>query len=278
MTDVWFTTSFNQNLWEQYAHETLSTIFNHYVNPDDEIKLVVWLDSDSDFKWFEKAGVKFTGSVGILDNIDAWQTFIQMHGNDAPFKAKGIDINSIPEGQRFRFNYLPFARKVFAWVAAYGQAKENDIVVWLDADLKQKTKMTKEDVLQIVGDNDIVFLDRQYPWYAAETGWFAIRKNERNTVFVDFLIKAYITGFVFDMAEWHDGFIFKTALKMTVVKDTKLKSLTTNPTERDVFEKSCLSKWYEHLKGPGKFQKKIQKQEDFDTAIEFDPSEQDYKY
>lgn len=278
MSKVWFTTSFNKEIGEGYGKYTVLPNIAQYKEDDEPAGRLIWLDNDDDLEWFKNSGCAYQGDVGILESLNIFKTFNSNWGNGVPFQQRNIDPNTIPDGVKFRFNYMPFARKVFAWIGTYMKAEVGDLIVWFDADLKPKKKMTVEDVQELVGDADLAFLDRDFPWYAAETGWFAIRKNEKNEKFVDFLARAYVTGFIFDMGEWHDGFIFKTALKMTLEPDTKLVNLTSRPNERDVFDFSPLTEWYDHLKGPRKSEVDNQSKANVfipvETAIKYDPEDQ----
>lgn len=272
---VWFTTSFNKRIWDKYGEHTLGSFLPNSAAPSrEDEKYIVWLDTNEDLDWFRDSDIPFNGEVGVIDTIAYWKNFIDLFGNDIPFKQRGIDKTKIAEGIQFRYNYIPFAKKVFSWVDTYFHAKDGDLIVWLDADLQQHNRITSGDIDSLINDADLVFLDRDFPWYAAETGFFILRKCEKTQPFVEFVLRSYLTGFIFDMSEWHDGYIFKTALKMTITKDMKIASFSIDPQERDVFDNSCLTNWFTHYKGPRKQELRNKKKPKDDTVIMYDPEDQ----
>lgn len=273
MTTI-ITTSLNRQLWDSYAHKTLSPLFSFYATEEDRdgMDFLVWLDSQDDVSYLENNGFGFQGmKVGVVDTLEPWVSFSEMFKDDKPFKDRSMDPTKIPDGHKFRFNYWPFAKKVFSWCATYMQAQEGDLIVWLDADVEMLKRVTQADIDKIVEDSDIAFLDRDWPWYAAETGFFAVRRSPKNDQFVSFIFRAYLTGFIFDMSEWHDGYVFKTAMRMCLSPEHKIKNLSVDPKERDVFDKSMLTEWFTHYKGPKKLS---EKKHQFKANLEFDPNDQ----
>lgn len=277
MSNYHFVTSFNSRIWEKYANKTISSFINEYADkPEEGFEFIFWMDNEHELKDFitmNNLGEKF--KFASLDQVPHYVDFSRRFGDDIPMRERQMDKAKIPEGMQFRFNYMPFAKKIFSWIAVYQNIPENDYMVWYDCDILLNRRFTKENMDQVIQDFDVVFLDRDFPWYAAETGFFALKKCPAVDNFVNLILAAYMTGFIFDMAEWHDGYIFKTMLKLAAGPSLRVLSLTTTPKERDIFERTMLADWMVHFKGGNK--NKLRDDMDDvgkETLINFDPSEQ----
>ena len=276
-------TSLSQRLWDKYANQTVGSFIAAFDDgfPDDVDSFMIWLDSDSEVQPFiENLGLSETVAskykFGSLNTLNEYIIFERMYGGNVPLNERGINPEKIPAGSEFRFNYLPFAKKVFSWAASYMSLPENDFLVWIDADIMLHRKFDTEFFKHFV-DFDLVFLDRDFPWYAAETGFFILKRTPEMDRFVQLMLHVYISGFVFDMAEWHDGYVFKTLMKIGVDPNLKVLNLNRTMRERDVFERTLLADFMEHKKGQ---KKNILKQglgmdsNEPPTLINFDPENQ----
>ena len=282
-----FVTSFSTRIWEKFAHKAIGTFIEDFKEngfPDGVESFAMVLDHQAEVEPFiqslelpDDKNISGRFKFGSLDTIDKYVGFERQFGDDIPIKDRGIKLEKLPDGAKFRFNYLPFAKKVFAWCASYLMTPENEFMVWIDADIQLHRRFDKQFLDHIADNFDITFLDRDFPWYAAETGFFILRRCAAVDQFVQMVLHAYISGFIFDMAEWHDGFVFKTFIKFTANVPVRILNLNVVMRERDVFERSMLADYMTHYKG-GTKQLLKENQGDFNgnesTLINFDPEDQ----
>ena len=109
------------------------------------------------------------------------------------------------EGYNFRYDAYKFARKVFA-IEAAARRTTTPWLLWLDADV-----MTVKDVrwrwLESCLRGDLAFLDRSP--YHSECGFVAYRVGNPDVrEFINDFAALYATDRVFDLAEWHDSWVF----------------------------------------------------------------------
>jgi len=268
------TTSFNRKLWDEYASETIPPMVRFYSSQDDT-QVLLWVDTKEDLDFIQEQPLIGEDLVATsLDGFDYWNYFHENFGAGKAYKDWNVEYDKIPDGHKFRYNYEPFARKVFSWVGTFlSQMQDGDTLIWFDADIVHHQGIDSKVLTDLEDAGDIIFYDRDRPWYAAETGFFLIKKTPQTSKFVELVFRQYLTGHIFDMAEWHDGFIFKTALRLIQDDTISIKSLSIDPKVQNVMEDGMFKNVLEHYKGNTK--KDIKKPEPvFESLIEYDPEDQ----
>jgi hypothetical protein len=277
--NYYLTTSFNSKMWNKFVNQTFGTFYTAYKDgfPDRIVDMITWMDTAEEVDNFVATQelpdhYHFTP----LDHLAEFVNFARLYDGGVPFKERGIDPDKIADGSKFRFNYMPFAKKVYSWGATYMNLKEGDYLVWLDADIILHRSFDAEYLDAVANGFDIIFLDRDWPWYAGETGFFMLRKCPAVDQFVQFILHAYSSGFIFDMSEWHDGYIFKTSMKLLTGSDVKILNLNRCLKERDVFDRTILADCMTHYKGNTKkqFQQNQMMDDEPETVINYDPENQ----
>jgi hypothetical protein len=154
----------------------------------------------------------------------------------------------------FRQTWRRFSYKVQAQCEHYEKHKHTHThMIWLDADVRQLTVISDQDLMTLLPHDDdmITYLgrgDHQHP----ETGWIAYNfEHTRCREFFDRLKEIYVTGEIFDLAQWHDAWVWNHVCEELGVQR---KNLCEEPARMgEAFGRSSLQTWYEHRKGPRKY-------------------------
>ena len=123
--------------------------------------------------------------------------------------------------------------------------------VWIDGDVFFKSKINKDFILNLIQDNDLVYLGREY-WHHSECGFLIFRLNEFGKSFLARWHWFYTSGRFASLVEWHDSYLFDFVLREFGNKN--IKNITENIRDKDVFNNhSILSKYMTHNKGNLKY-------------------------
>jgi len=271
-------TSFNERLWEQYAKKCLDT-WKEYLFLDEGSIIEIWIN-----------GIFPVGLPLVINNIpvtykcldtqsDGWVYFYETFSQ--------IQRPQVPPSDTFRYNFMPFSCKVFALAEASFKLKDGgifnsskpmlpgefreiipavDALLWLDADVILKKKVTSEVLKSFLGDASLAWLDRGPQWGYGDTGFILcdVRKNNLDVFFEQ--ANTYGSGQLFFYREWHDAFIFSAIVKMKEFMDIKFKAKNLNEDMNSEhknglypFETSVLKEYFDHLKGPRKDELSVNK-------------------
>ncbi len=154
------------------------------------------------------------------------------------------------KGYSWRFDAVKFFKQC---VIPYNVSKslfDNDILVWLDADVVTFANVPLEFIGGLFEeDTDLIYLGRGA--YHSEIGFWAVRVCHSSRSFVKELAEIYTTDRFLDLQEHHSAFVFD------YVKDRTRGLLKRNLTPvkspgsgTHVFVKSPLHLYMDHLKGP----------------------------
>lgn len=158
-----------------------------------------------------------------------------------------------PEGYNYRMDALKFCAKVFA---LHDAARSEDPFLWLDGDVITRAPLTIE-WLKTVCRGHVTHLGRKGINYS-ETGFIYFEGVEARTLIAD-MYDIYMSGEIFNYAEWTDAFIFERVLQMHKLHGLNAVNLV-NPdyVGLDAFENSPLHPTFEHLKGARKNAKVVE--------------------
>ena len=249
-----FVSSFSKKLWDEYAE---GCIRSQVRNLPEDCSIIYYIDGEFPKDLPADPSVTYK----MLDQVWAWRNF-----------EKNFRFVQPPEGlspgDAFRFKFMPFAKKVFSLFDAYDEM-DFDYLIWIDADVYVQQKMPRvwfENLPKVSDGNylgDVVCLLRGKEWGHGDTGFFMLKASDEVLSFVRELARVYSSGFIFDMKEWHDAFIFSALLKLGNNSVT-IKNLNTKPNTLHPFEHSPLHPYLTHYKGP---QKKAVKEGKLDEAM-----------
>lgn len=195
------------------------------------LDLVVYVDS---MPGFQIPGV----TVRHLEEVEGFKEF----------RDKNKDKNGQgPQGYNYRYDAYKFCAKVFA---IHDAALACEEFVWLDADTITTGPISPDWIRQICA-GDITYLDRTGINYA-ETGFIYFEGVRARSLIAD-MWDIYMSGDIFNYAEWTDAFVFSRLLVMHRLHGLKTHSLTDPAYDGlSAFENSPLREKFTHLKGARK--------------------------
>ena len=170
------------------------------------------------------------------------------------FRARNADKNGqTPEGYNFRLDALKFCAKVFA---LHDAARDPAPFVWLDGDVVTTKPLTLA-WLRDMCKGHVTHLGRKGINYS-ETGFIYFAGNEGRTLIAD-MYDIYMTGEIFNYAEWTDAFLFERVLHMHRMHGLEAHNLVDPEyVGLDAFENSPLDAVFTHLKGARKQAKVVE--------------------
>lgn len=202
---------------------------------DPTISLTVYVDG------MDPAEVKCAHrdiTVKTLEEVEGFNVFRQ---NNPDKKGE------TPEGYNFRLDALKFCAKVFA---LYDAARDESPFVWLDGDVVTTAPLTVEWLGRMCAKH-VTHLGRKGINYS-ETGFIYFEGVEARTLIAD-MYDIYMSGELFNYAEWTDAFIFERVLQMHRMHGLNAVNLVDpSYVGLDAFENSPLKEVFTHLKGARK--------------------------
>lgn len=186
-------TTFNGAGYERYAHRMLDS----WANWPDCVELLVLQEACPDV-----AGM--ANAVDLLAAAPAVTRF------KAEFGDKPGARGQIGKTYNYRFDAVRFCHKVFAleYAVAVACSRKADALIWIDADTVTHSPVPMEFVEGLLpADADVSYLARSkgHP----ETGFVVFRANTPGFGIVRRMASLYRTGQVFQLAQWHDAFVFE---------------------------------------------------------------------
>lgn len=112
--------------------------------------------------------------------------------------------------ENYRFDAVRFAHKVAAIELAFFGGV-SDSLVWMDADCVTHAMVDRRWLSRLVGRSDVAYLarDRKY----SECGFMVFRRNSAGEQFIENFAELYRTDEIFNLAEWHDSWVFDQVRK-----------------------------------------------------------------
>lgn len=182
-------------------------------------------------------------NVKRLEDVEGFTAFRETHK----------DRNGeTPAGYNYRFDAFKFCAKVFA---LHDAAIDPSPFIWLDADVITTQPLTLEFLREICKPA-ITHLGRKGINYS-ETGFIYFEGVEARTLIAD-MYDIYMSGEVFNYAEWTDAFVFERVLQLHRLHQLETHNLVDpDYVGLDAFENSPLKDVFYHKKGDRKNQKRV---------------------
>lgn len=147
-------------------------------------------------------------------------------------------------GYSFKFDAVKFSRQCFIPEGAAEELPDDEVLVWLDADVVTYRPVPDDFVERLLGGYDLCYLGRTN--MHSEIGFWAVRLNRRTRAFLAALAALYRTDEVFKLREWHSAFAFDYVRS----KSDELRALNLTPRGMGhVWFQSPLAQYTDHLKG-----------------------------
>lgn len=160
---------------------------------------------------------------------------------------RGWKSSEIRAGYSFRFDAVKFAGQAFAPADAIRPLPDDDILVWLDADVASFAPVPDALIERLLAGHDGAYLGRLGKH--SEIGFWAIRLRPETRLMVRTFVDLYTTDTLFDLGQWHSAFAWDFARDATPEAD--MLNLTPRG-EGHVWFQSPLKQWTDHRKGKRK--------------------------
>lgn len=239
MSEIAVVTSCSAKGWEEYGRRFVETFFEHWPAAVD-----LHLVSEDDLPEF----VQFS-SIGTLWKfyaIPAQHAFHLRHCEDPRAHGRAPEQQVKKNKSRdynFRFDAYRFSKKVFA-IGAISQ-KVSGRLFWVDADIETFAPVPLEMLQRLLPDDAALScLDRGH--YHSECGFVGYNLcHSRCREFVEAFVDLYASDKVFDLAEWHDSWVFDWLRRRMGVPTFAIP----HNSRSHPFVNSDLGNWMDHKKG-----------------------------
>lgn len=159
---------------------------------------------------------------------------------------RGWTPNKIAHGYNFRYDALRFARKVFA-IDVAARAVDGGRLFWVDADVVTHAPVPRELLERLLPDDaTLCCLAREGTH--SECGFVGYNLERGGREFIAAFAELYASGWVFDLAEWHDSWVFDWLREKRQVKTAAIPHCS----RRQPFANSELGRYMDHRKGASK--------------------------
>ena len=227
-------TGFSPDGYSQYGKRFMRT-FKQY-----------WRSGDFVLYPYVEESIGWASERDLQDIIDL-SLFFYEYDNDR--SVKGLVPNDTwklkerDNGYSYRFDAFKFCRIPYIIEHAIMHSK-HDYLIWIDGDTYAFDTVTKQFFMDLIGDNDCVYLGRAGTH--SECGFLMFRTNKMFR-FVSEWVNYYRTGSFKQCREWHNSYLFDLC-KETFKKRLRFKNLTPQG-KGHVWFQSPIGKKLDHIKG-----------------------------
>lgn len=227
-------TGWHPAAFKEYAHTFLETFDRH------------WPASVNLVAYTEEPAYMPRGECRSLWGIPGAREFYERHRNNPVHCGAAPHKNWLPKdlrrGHSWRFDAVRFFKQLIIPLDASLGLPDDDILVWLDADVVFFSNVSEGFVEGMLGKNDLCYLGRNK---GSEIGFWAVRLNKRTRPFLANLSSLYLDDRFATLEQFHSAWIFDYARRGSGML---MNDLT--PGGRDhVWMNSPLMMVGDHLKG-----------------------------
>jgi hypothetical protein len=246
-------TSFNANLYEQYAKRMIHEFSE---KSDQSVKLLVIFEGD------ELPKVNIPNVELVSFNNPGHKGFIKKFGH--LYEARGYKVlkntnNQLHFSYDLNFDAVKFSFKVFALLQALSIIGHDIDFAWIDADIRCLRTFGKNDLFRFFPDNDqlMSYLGRNnFPPKGAysECGFLAFNPKHSSTLlFLERVASIYLSGEIFAFEQWHDSWIWDRVRTEFEKEGVSFKNISGVAADtQHPFINCDLGKFFDHLKGPSR--------------------------
>lgn len=231
-------TTFNRDGYQRYGQRMIDSFMRFW--PVEAVRLVAYPEGCGDL---------LNGCIDLLVAAPSVTAFRERHRENP--KARG----KVDGKYNYRFDAVRFCHKVFAIEAAARLALQrgDDALIWIDADTVTHNPVPADFVEGLLPEGvDVSYLARNRGH--SETGFIVFRLRTPCARLIEGVAEMYRSGEVFELAEWHDAFVFDyVRRRLEATCNLKGHSLsggfehTNHP-----FINGPLGGFMDHLKGDGR--------------------------
>lgn len=231
--------------WRKYGERFVETFYKfwpthvtlHLVSEDDlpisnDVLLFQRLGQSEAWRWYDENSKNFK-----------WT-----RGDSGTPRPSGVAPRWITRsGYNFRFDAYKFSKKVFAIELVAGLVKTGRLM-WLDADTLTHAPVPSELPAHLLPSSyALSCLSRV--GYHSECGFVGYNLDHTQTSrFIKEFSKLYTSGAVYNLAEWHDSWVFDWLRNKTLTPTYNIP----HKSKGHPFINSELGKYLDHLKGSRK--------------------------
>jgi hypothetical protein len=221
--------------WLEYAHRFVETFDRH------------WPASVSLIAYTEEPVPMPRGECRSLWDIPGAREFYARHKDNPVSCGTGPHRNWLPKdhrrGHSWRFDAVRFFKQLIIPQDASLGLPDDDILVWLDADVVTFADVPEGFVESLLGKADLCYLGRNK---GSEIGFWAVRLNKRTRPFLANISSLYLDDRFVTLDQSHSAWIFDYARRGSGMNMTDL-----TPGGRDHVWMLCkpLMSVCDHLKG-----------------------------
>lgn len=178
--------------------------------------------------------------------------FIDRHSTDKRYRGlepvPGWTPKDHRKGYSYRYDAVKFCRQCFIPETAAAELPNDDVLVWLDADVVTHQTIPDGFIEKLIGDSELCYLGRKD--FHTELGFWAIRLNDSTRSFLNYLAGVWRNDCVFRLNEWHSAFVFDYTRNLFQVGDIRITTKNLTPDGKGhVWFQSPLARYTDHLKG-----------------------------
>lgn len=228
--------------YEKYGKEFLRTFDKYWPK---EVELLVYCEETVEVP--RDGFMKLSDCRGVDEFIRRYQDEPEACGKKQTSRTVNWKPKDSLKGYSYKYDAVKFSRQCFIPEQAMLEAQllDDDILVWLDADVMTFNKMPDRFIQTTVGQFDLCYLGRQnmHP----EIGFWAVKIGQYTRKFLRTFANIYRSGDVFNFDEWHSAFIWDKC-REGLAANLKIKNLTPKGSGHVWFQ-SPLAEFTDHLKG-----------------------------
>ena len=191
------------------------------------------------------------GECRSLWDIPGAKEFYARHKDNPVSCGTGPHKNWLPKdhrrGQSWRWDAVRFFKQLIIPLDASLGLADDDILVWLDADVVTFADVPDGFVEKLLGKADLVYLGRNK---GSEIGFWGVRLNKRTRPFLTNLSSLYLDDRFTSLEQFHSAWIFDYARRGSGMKMT---DLTPGGRDHVFVDIRCpLHVYLDHAKGSRK--------------------------
>lgn len=202
-------TTFHKAGYDKYGKRMIQTFLQNWPN---SVELYVFAENCAveeqapNLKVFDL----HQASRELVAFKEKWKNVPKANGDvsNDPIRSKRKD-----SGKGFKWHAIRFAHKVYSIFAA-AQLTNNEWLMWMDADTICHSPISINDLQRMLPNVDLCYLGRRGKY--SECGLYAMHMTSPITLqFLKEFQRVYdqAEGGIFEMAEWHDSFVFDEVRK-----------------------------------------------------------------
>ena len=241
MTKIRIVTGFSPAGYKQYGKAAMETFDKYW---EEGIELQAYCEEPTDIP---RNGYRnLSECVGCIEFINRHKVYPQRCGTEHTPRWEPKHFRA---GYCFRTDVVKFCRQAYIPYRGMRGLDTGDYLIWIDGDVITHDHVTKEFLVGLFDDNDIIYLGRE--GYHTELGFWGVKIGPITKHMLWTFRDIYETDAVLTLPEWHSAFVWDYC--RTRVKATEWKQGNLTPGGRGhVWDISPLADVTEHLKGKRK--------------------------